>query len=66
LAAAPVPVATTKKPEPEIDRSVGEEVEVGNPCVATSWLITAETPAEALPTRPEVLRKVSKLAFCVL
>src|SRR6185437_10830298 len=57
---------TTKKPLPEIDRSVGEEVVIGRPCVVTSWPITAVTPAEAPPLRPVEFRKVEKLAVACL
>ena len=60
-------VLTTKKPLPEIDRSVGEEVVVGRPWAVTSWPITAVTPAEALPPVPHVaFRKVEKLAVASL
>ena len=65
----PVPlelVETTKKPLPEIDRSVGEEVWVGRPCVVTSWPITAATPAEALPTRPRTVEEGFEVGGFVL
>ena len=58
--------ATTKKPLPEIERSVGDDVAVGNPCVVTSWLITEATPADELPIRPGVFRKVSKFTVWFL
>ena len=57
---------TTKKPLPEIDRSVGEEVVMGRPWLVTSWPITAVTPAEAPPLRPVEFRKVEKLVVASL
>src|SRR5262245_57965838 len=59
-------LATTKKPLPEMDRSVGEDVEVGRPWVMTSWPIRALTPEEELPARPGMFRKVWKLTVWFL
>ena len=60
-------VATTKKPLPEMDRSVGEEVVVGRPCVVTSWPMVAVTPAEPLlPTPEDAFMKVEKFAVASL
>ncbi len=58
---------TTKKPLPEMDMSVFDEVEVGRPWVVMSWPTETATPAEALlPTPFSALRNVWNAAVAFL
>jgi len=60
-------VLTTKNPFPEIDRSVAESVEIGNPCCATFCVGIAMTLAEeGSPVPPADANSVENWVDAVL